>query len=801
MKRIYLSILIIALAGCTVFSAIHFYDVYGPANPHNRVIADVPDGHIDYWESVKPVLDNRCVVCHGCYDAPCQHKTTAIEGLERGASKQRVYNARRFSHAKLTRLFEDAHSVEEWREKDFFPVLNERENTPKANKEAGVMYQLLSLKEEHPLPDVKILPADFTFGNHRAEVCPKPEAIGLYKRNNPLWGMPYALPGLNDSEQSTLKAWLEQGARYTARKPIEATLQSEIDRWEIFLNGDSLKAQLANRYIYEHLFLAHIYFDNANSELDNSENRQAPIFFKLVRSSTPPGQPPKAVFTRRPYDDPGIKRVYYRFVPEYETVVIKNHMPYKLDKARMQRWQSLFYESDYEVTQLPDYKKGKSGNPFLTFQELPLTSRYKFMLDEAQFTIMNFVKGPVCRGQVAVNVIKDHFWVFFVNPDLEINNEISEVINMNVDDMELPSVKGDIYLPLSNWTRYAAKEKEALRDKDRFLTEHFKNKGEEGGLKVDLNLIWDGSVGDDKLKNKNAALTIFRHFDSASVKKGLLGEAPQTAWVISYPLLEKIHYLLVAGYDVYGNIGHQLLSRLYMDFLRMDGESTFLGFLPAEARDRERKDWYQDADPNVMQYLTNPDFESQVETAIDFSTDNQKEELYNLLAEHLDSALSEKHSLRSLADKELVRELNRLNNFKGQNTRFLAEMTAIQIIDAAQQYQFFTLNKNNAHRNITSLFSEKKQLDPERNTVTISSGIIGAYPNTFMRVARNKVEDFVDKMISLETPNDYSALLDEYGIRRTHANFWQYSDELHSFLYQEDPIEYGVLDYNRLENR
>ncbi len=29
---------------------------------------------------------------------------------------------------------------------------------------------------------------------------------------------------------------------------------------------------------------------------------------------------------------------------------------------------------------------------------------------------MNFIKGPVCRGQMAVDVIEDHFWVFFLDP-------------------------------------------------------------------------------------------------------------------------------------------------------------------------------------------------------------------------------------------------------------------------------------------------------------------------------------------------------------------------------------------------
>ena len=30
---------------------------------------------------------------------------------------------------------------------------------------------------------------------------------------------------------------------------------------------------------------------------------------------------------------------------------------------------------------------------------------------------MGFIKGPVCRGQVALNVIDDHFWVVFLDPE------------------------------------------------------------------------------------------------------------------------------------------------------------------------------------------------------------------------------------------------------------------------------------------------------------------------------------------------------------------------------------------------
>ena len=96
---------------------------------------------------------------------------------------------------------------------------------------------------------------------------------------------------------------------------------------------------------------------------------------------------------------------------------------------------------------------------------------------------------------------------------------------------------------------------------------------------LDNNSIWDGNGNND-----NAALTIFRHFDTASVVKGFVGDIPKTAWVITYPLLERIHYLLVAGFDVYGSASHQLTSRLYMDFLRMDGEFNFLMYMPPKTR-------------------------------------------------------------------------------------------------------------------------------------------------------------------------------------------------------------------------
>ena len=167
------------------------------------------------------------------------------------------------------------------------------------------------------------------------------------------------------------------------------------------------KQQLVARYLFEHLFLAHLHFEG------DPERR----FFRLVRSRTPPGQPVDRIATRRPYDPPGVQRVYYRLVVDPETVVDKTHMPYALGEARMRRWHELFFEPSYSVAALPSYDPETAANPFIAFHALPVQARHRFLLDDAHYHIMTFIKGPVCRGQAALSVIEDHFWIVFTAPD------------------------------------------------------------------------------------------------------------------------------------------------------------------------------------------------------------------------------------------------------------------------------------------------------------------------------------------------------------------------------------------------
>ena len=150
LKGIYGLGVIAFVSGCAAIGASQLEWRFGKAEPRERVVENLPPQTIDYWSAVKPIVDNRCVVCHACYDAPCQLKMSSIEGIERGASEAKVYNQGRLRSAPMTRLFEDAQSTAEWREKGFFPVLNEHADTADANREAGVLYRLLELKQDHP---------------------------------------------------------------------------------------------------------------------------------------------------------------------------------------------------------------------------------------------------------------------------------------------------------------------------------------------------------------------------------------------------------------------------------------------------------------------------------------------------------------------------------------------------------------------------------------------------------------------------------------------------------------------------
>ncbi|MCB1701469.1 MAG: fatty acid cis/trans isomerase [Halioglobus sp.] len=724
----------------------------------------------DYPPQVKSTIEQRCMVCHGCYDAPCQLKLDAWQGLERGASKDKVYDGTRLLSANMTRLFEDAHTAQQWREKGFYPVLDTQQ------PEQGVLARMLELKRTHPLPEVDRLPDSFDFSLDRDQQCPKPEEFDAFARDYPLWGMPYGFPGLDSTEQSALGEWLALGAPGVPREAPGPEERLAIARWEAFFNGSSLKQRLVARYIYEHLFIGDLYFSDLEGE---------PRFYTLVRSHTPPGSDIDIIATRRPYDSPGSERVYYRLQPLQTSVLDKRHMPYALNPARMARWDALFLQPEYEVSVLPGYASEVASNPFVAFRQLPVEARYKFMLDEAQFTIMGFIKGPVCRGQVALNVIDDHFWVVFTNPNILDPDQDAEFLARESDNMRMPSGDSSLLGSLVEWRKYASGQRKLLKAKSKMLEQLTS----ENRLPLDIELIWDGG-GD----NDNAALTIFRHNDSASVVKGLVGQTPKTAWVIGYSLLERIHYLLVAGFDVYGSMAHQLETRRYMDFLRMEGEFNFLVFMPENKRVEMRNFWYREASPDVKEYVLGRKAFIADDSEVEYRTNLPMQEFFNLLEPRLPGASAPRY-------QPVGPRFAGLQKLTGAGLSLMPEVAFVHVMADGGEDSVYTIIHNSAYLNNTQLFREEQRRLPVEDYLTVVKGFVGSYPNIFFQVPEAELDRFVASIEALQSEDDYARLLSNYGVRRTSPRFWGLSDTLYDHYRQRQPIEAGLFDLNRYENR
>jgi len=774
-------VLILFLSGCGL-AVKHLDNLYGPAGVQDRMVGDSTEEGKFYAQQVKPILDNRCVVCHGCDDAPCQLKLSSPEGIDRGYSRARIYHATRLSAVPPTRLFEDAQTTGEWRIKGFSPVLNERQQSIEANIRAGLISRMLQLKRDNPLPEKDLLSAEFDLSLNRAEVCPGIENFTRFADDHPGWGMPYGLPGLNDSEYNKLQGWLARGAKMSNPTPLTDQQQAMVDTWESFLNQDSNKYRLMSRYVYEHLFLQHLYFDK---QADGT-------FFNLVRSSTPPGQAIDRIATVRPYDNPGNGSFYYRLIREKATILDKTHIPYLMDEKRLQRWRELFIDADFEVSTLPGYEAGSTSNPFVTYKDLPLEARYQFLLDDAQLFIMGFIKGSVCRGNIALSVIDDRFWVFFIDPKLIDEKRKEEFLASQIDNLRLPDENGST-ASIFTWIKYAKLEDKYFQAKAAAVKDLVSEKTD----LLDLNAIWDGNE-----YNSNAALTVFRHLDNASVVQGLVGKPPKTAWVIDYTQFERIHYLLVAGFDPFGNVGHQLSTRLYMDFLRIEGEFNFVSFLPPEHRVEELDYWYRGAHNDIRKYVNDFPDHALFSTGVKYKTPNYKLELFLQLQDHLSDILPHNYDLSaSNGDKSDLLALERLSNISGKVTSFLPEVVFFRLTDSKSREHFYTLIHNRGFANVTSVFSDTKNRLPAEDSITLVPGFLGAYPNAFWDVHSDDLNDLIKRVGKLASEADYKDLMDNYGLRRTSAQFWAFSDRLQEEFQKTAGVEAGLFDLNRLENR
>jgi len=785
---------ILVLSGCAVERAEKAVSLR-PVEGTNRYLADI-----------KPILDKRCVVCHSCYNSPCQLKLSSYEGLDRGGSKEAVYNATRLWSMEPTRLFVDAMTTDEWRDRNFHTV---RESTATDGENNSLMMKMLVQKNsvESSTCSDNITDACNAFRPEDEKLtCASTVAeMDTYLEKHPNRGMPYGFPPLEEKEFNLIRDWLRDGGRgptaaeHRERAGVADIDQEAVRKWEAFFNATPAdgelraKYQMTARYLYEHLFLAHISF--------NPDSRN---FYEIVRSTTPPGEDIRIIPTIRPYDDPGEGPFYYRLRRIYSTIVHKTHMVFELNDAKMARFQELFIEPPWPIApHVVGFDKRISANPFKVFEQIPARSRYQFLLDNNHYVIMTFIRGPVCKGQVALNVIQDNFWLFFLDPEYDLSVQHPEFLHDNLDLTTIPDEQGSFFSLFKSWMimRYKQLAYTYVKARQGFYGKTYGPNG------LDIQAIWAGANASD-----SPALTIFRHFNSASVHRGVLGDLPRTAWVMDFPLMERIYYALVAGFDVYGSMGHQLGVRLYMDNLRQEGETYFLDFLPKRMRPVLMRSWYGGVDPEEIHFTP-----SKLPAGMHFTTlDFKREFIENLVQNRFTKAAhiafdENYHTAQQGYPPELPLQYNSeadyirgFDSVSAPGTKFFsfindynANLAYVRIRISPTQDQVVSIVVHRWHDNVMTPVDENERLNSNKDEVDFIKGYVGSYPNYFFDVRLEELPAFLTMLKEYDgSKQDVAALL-RFGVNRAESTFWEKYDWFQQDFNMSDPLRAGLFDLNR----
>lgn len=755
---------------------------------------DTTHKKVSYLDDIKPILDKRCVSCHSCYNSPCQAKLSSFEGVDRGGSKLLVYDATRLRAADPTRLFIDAQSSDAWHDKGFYSLTKNFDANSSYND--SIMMHMLYDKKIHPEIIGSYEPESDTL------ICPRnTEEMGTYLEDKPNHGMPYGFPAIADHEYQTLAAWLHQGAKGPdAQEQKRITSPSakaaiEIKKWEAFLNHPDPKHSVSARYLYEHLYLAHWNFKAAPKE-----------FYEIVRSKTPYPQAIEVIPTVRPFDDPKGK-FYYRLQKIHATIVHKTHMVVEFDDAKLQRFHELFITPKWiEKPHYIDYDTKTSANPFVAFFQIPAASRYQFLLDHSHYIVMTFIRGPVCRGQMALNVIHDHFWVMFQDPEYDVSIQQPGFLLRQAHNLAMPIQTSTQSILDTFSDEYRQRYEKYFLAKQKLYDNAYPQ-----GLPI--GSIWRGNRAEDA-----PMLTIYRHFNSASVHKGVLGERPRTMWVMDYPQFERIYYTLVAGYDVFGNVSHQTNIRRYMDFLRLEGELNFISYLPQELRLKTFKSWYI-GDRDVENMTSVPILNRG--TAFHYQTPYPQNEFTEyIVKEHLlKSTDISFDSINYYTQGEMPPEMPKTfhtikdirdgaRSLTAPGTGFITHVVESQLNNALMRIimpdgssQVITLVVNRWHDNVNSLFRENEYLNAKKDTLDFIPGSIGSYPNIFAVLHYKDLPDFYDLIKNYDGSDAAIKRLSNYFIKRSDKKFWETFDWFQERFYKDEPLHSGLYDLNRYYHR
>ena len=555
-----------------------------------------------------------------------------------------------------------------------------------------------------------------------------------------------------------------------------------IHQWESFFNQADQRSPLISRYIYEHVFLATLTFEEAPGE-----------FYRLVRSVTPPApsnanaqaastpSPIREIITARPFDSPyidGVDKFYYRLQKVTSSYVQKSFLVWSLnDKARL-RLDEIFYETVWPANKDIDPGYSSSHNPFLVFDAIPARSRSLFLIENSKLIASGMIQGPVCVGNIATYAIKDYFWVFFVDPDSD------------------PSVKFP-ELGLKSWNDFMSYEiwnNAAYEDAYAKTLNSYKPEG------YSISDVWDGEK-----TNKNAWLTILRNETNATVMHGRKGGIPSTFWLMDYSGFERLYYSLVADYTYWGSVEEKLATWEFMGYLRQEFEDNFLRLLPEQDRKPYRLKWTKGLGQELL--FTMPFPGEAAKTAVDLENLDPLSGVLTQLQQHLTEKVSGppdpinatqktdvslNQPLKTTADWVAAASQLTMKTHQGF-PQYLPSVTFLRL-DYPDHSEVYTLIANRSYAFNDVVFDENGARQPELDTLSIYHGLVGDFPNLLVRIPVGKASDMLNDLQAVASDQQWENWRNNYGTLRNSAQFWPLFDWFTDWNFQNRIPAAGYFD-------
>jgi hypothetical protein len=415
------------------------------------------------------------------------------------------------------------------------------------------------------------------------------------------------------------------------------------------------------------------------------------------------------------------------------------------------------------------------------------------MLEHAEYFVRSFIRGPVCRGQLATDVIRDHFWVMFQSPAQDPYLADSDFRQAVDPLLGLPSLQDNLLAGAETWIN-------STEDRNRYqaLRQAALTRLEPAGPGIDS--IWDGDGS-----NRNALLTVFRHHDSATVKRGWLGQPPLTLWWMDYPLLERSYYNLVVNFDVFGNLAHQAQTRLYFDLIRNGAEQNSLRLLPAASRQVVLDRWYRGSG-KIKLWMSYQAIDTEQPSRLELPAEQPYAGLLSRLLQRFSVLNATPDPINRPVgpfDDPAEARLSRLSGVPA------AEMPALEHLPDASilrltgddgSRRIYTLIRNRRHTNVAFVLGESLRYQVEKDELTIVPGIVTSYPNFIFHVPSEELPLFVKTLAdpAMQDKQQFvRALVARWGVMRSDPTFWEQFHDVNRFLVDTDPVEAGILDLNR----